>query len=178
LVIDFYDDGNYLTPGQCTTLHWTVQNATEVTLNGGQIDLQGYRYLCPQSTTTYVLHAQNDVEDKQEAITIQVSSLPRPVYDFAASCGPFPPAMGIPGISYEVSFEGQPGQLSGPVTSHWYASIDSSHEFIHIHEAFCNQLPHESTCQSGFQTGDRCCQIVLVDNDDTNPTNDIYTTCW
>jgi len=90
LCMDFYDDGNNLTLGQCTTLHWEVQNATSVTLNGSQVDPQGFDYECPQSTTTYVLQAQNASEQVQEEITIEVSLLQPAAapatYDLTAFC--------------------------------------------------------------------------------------------
>jgi len=72
LEMDFYDDGDYLLLGQCTTLHWLVRNATSVMLNGAPVEAQGLEYTCPQSTTTYILQAWNASEQKQEAITVQV----------------------------------------------------------------------------------------------------------
>jgi CSLREA domain-containing protein len=70
--IVFTDDGHDLTFGQCTTLHWTVENATHQTLNGNPVEAQGLEYTCPQSTTTYILLAWNAQEQQQEAITVHV----------------------------------------------------------------------------------------------------------
>lgn len=72
LSMDFYDDGDYLLLGQCTTLHWEVLNADQVRLNGDPVDPQGIEYVCPQSTTTYILLAWNLNQQAQEAITIEV----------------------------------------------------------------------------------------------------------
>ncbi|HEY71212.1 MAG TPA: CSLREA domain-containing protein [Anaerolineae bacterium] len=72
LEMDFYDDGNYLLLGQCTTLHWEVQNAETILLNGNPVDPQGLEYVCPQSTTTYILLAWNASEQVQQAITVEV----------------------------------------------------------------------------------------------------------
>ncbi|HEY71214.1 MAG TPA: CSLREA domain-containing protein [Anaerolineae bacterium] len=70
--IVFTDDGHDLTFGQCTTLHWTVENATHIKLNGNPVEAQGLEYTCPQSTTTYILLAWNAQEQQQEAITVYV----------------------------------------------------------------------------------------------------------
>jgi CSLREA domain-containing protein len=70
--IEFTDDGHDLTYGQCTTLHWTVENATHITLNGNPVEAQGLEYTCPETTTTYILLAWNDDEQQQEAITVYV----------------------------------------------------------------------------------------------------------
>jgi CSLREA domain-containing protein len=72
LSMDFYDDGDFLLPGQCTTLHWEVLNADAVMLNFSPVDPQGVEYVCPQSTTTYILLAWNLDQQAQEAITIEV----------------------------------------------------------------------------------------------------------
>jgi CSLREA domain-containing protein len=72
LSMDFYDDGDYLILGQCTTLHWEVLNAEAVMLNFNPVDPQGHEYVCPQSTTTYILLAWNLNQQAQEAITIEV----------------------------------------------------------------------------------------------------------
>jgi hypothetical protein len=68
----FTDDGHDLTYGQCTTLHWTVENATHITLNGNPVEAQGLEYTCPETTTTYILLAWNTQEQQQEAITVYV----------------------------------------------------------------------------------------------------------
>jgi hypothetical protein len=78
LSMEFYDDGNYLLLGQCTTLHWEVQNAANVMLNGVEVDPQGLEYVCPESTMTYILTAWNDDEIAVEAITIEVELLHPP----------------------------------------------------------------------------------------------------
>jgi CSLREA domain-containing protein len=78
LSMEFYDDGNYLLLGQCTTLHWEVQNAENVLLNGVEVDPQGLEYVCPELTTTYILMAWNDDEQAVEAIMIEVQLLQPP----------------------------------------------------------------------------------------------------
>jgi CSLREA domain-containing protein len=78
LSMDFYDDGNYLLLGECTTLHWEVQNAENVMLNGVSVDPQDLEYVCPESTMTYILMAWNDDEQAVEAITIEVEILQPP----------------------------------------------------------------------------------------------------
>ncbi len=91
--MEFYDDGHELIFGQCTTLHWIVENATSISLNGDSVEPQGLEYICPQSTTTYILHAQNAEEQKLEAITIEVYLIQPPASPaqlsiFRRACNP------------------------------------------------------------------------------------------
>ena len=53
-VITLSADKSIINPYECTTLHWTIQNAKSATLDGDKIDLNGSREnVCPTKTTTY-----------------------------------------------------------------------------------------------------------------------------
>jgi hypothetical protein len=177
LFIDFYDDGNYLDPGQCTTLHWIVQNASEVALDSSQVDPEGYRYVCPESTTTYVLQAQNDIGDEQRSITIVVAASPSSpgstVYDFRAFCDRYVDLSPM----FLIYFEGQPGELSGPITYQLWSGVDLGSLVLRVEDS-------ASLILSGhyygitYPSSDTCCQTVLINSGDTNLANDTYTACW
>jgi len=68
-------------PGDCTTLYWWVDRATEVflILPGGQIGVEGsgQHQVCPQATTTYRLKV-NGANGRQEIVEAQVTVLPPP----------------------------------------------------------------------------------------------------
>ncbi len=178
LYIDFYDDGNYLAPGQCTTLHWIVQNAAEVTLDNDPVDAQDYRYICPQSTRTYVLQAQNDVEQQQQSITVVIAAQPESpgslVYDFRALCGPYVDLNPL----FQIYFEGQPGELSGPITYELYTAIDLDHFFAPDYVDSASKILDGHSYSITYASPHTCCQIVLINSNDTNLANDTYTTCW
>jgi len=81
-VITFYawpDTTRY--PGDCTTLTWAVERATEVflLLPGGQIGVEGsgQRQVCPQDTTIYRLKV-NGQNGRQEVIEARVAVPPPP----------------------------------------------------------------------------------------------------
>jgi hypothetical protein len=70
--IDFHADSQMLQPGQCTTLHWNVQGAFSVRLDGQPVDPDGQRQVCPQATTTYRLEADAGDHIEMREVTIQV----------------------------------------------------------------------------------------------------------
>jgi hypothetical protein len=69
----FQADAASITQGQSTTLRWTTQNVTAVTLNGAAVALSGSSTISPAATTTYTLRAtpkQGAVIEKTVAITV------------------------------------------------------------------------------------------------------------
>ena len=80
-------------PGDCTTLYWWVDRATEVflILPGGQIGVEGsgQHQVCPQATTTYRLKV-NGANGTQEVIDAQVTVPPPP------TSTPVPPSKAKP----------------------------------------------------------------------------------
>lgn len=179
IAVDFYRDGAQLTAGQCTTLHWLVQNATEVTLDGNPVDHRGFEFKCPQSTTTYTLQASNTAGQVQKELTVSVSqpsAASRPSYDLAASCWysydcwteaycrffQVLSSRDSSGTSYPIVVDlyvGQPGSLS---------LVQST-----------NVSPLEPGQGVTLYYGGlvQCCQIVLRNNYDLDPGNDSYLSC-
>jgi hypothetical protein len=183
LLVNFHDDGNQLTLGQCTTLHWTVENAVDVTLNGDPVDPQGYDYECPQTTTTYVLLAWNAAEQVQEEITISVQTAVSPNFDLQAWCYFYHESdTGNDFFFFFVSSSQDSLGISGPVTYDKYlgdlndmvkrgASIpvdplspgeSSPKVSIHLHDPYADA---------------QCCRIVIRGNSDKYPSNDSYESC-
>jgi uncharacterized Zn-binding protein involved in type VI secretion len=66
--------------GECTTLHWSVQNAQEVRLDGERVPVEGSRKVCPQEASkTYRLTILSlDGETKEQAIALTVPPTPPP----------------------------------------------------------------------------------------------------
>jgi hypothetical protein len=176
--MDFYHDGNHLTTGQCTTLHWVVQSATDVTLDGNPVDHQGFDYECPQSTTTYVLLAWNANGQVRDEITITVS--PRSptgsaTFDLRASCNL---AFGGTGYQFFVTnIQVQyPGQQSDPVTFDAYVGDPGSMVLVGSVDVPPLYLNFASSWP--YMTDKPCCEIIIRDNDDLNPANDSYSRCY
>ena len=63
-------------PGQSSTLTWSTQDATDVTLDGNKVDPNGSQPVTPTQTTTYHLVAKG-AGGTQEA-TAQVEVAPKP----------------------------------------------------------------------------------------------------
>jgi hypothetical protein len=55
LSVSFRADETRIGAGSCTRLHWDVENAREVYLNGVGVVGHGEREVCPTGTTTYRL---------------------------------------------------------------------------------------------------------------------------
>ena len=87
--------------GECTVLHWDVEYATAVYLDGEGVVGHGTRQVCPASTTTYRLHVVAPAGDVERSVTVIVTAPPDttppniakiahsadPIYDKTA-CGP------------------------------------------------------------------------------------------
>jgi hypothetical protein len=174
ILVVFYHEGDQLAPGQCTTLHWAVQNAENVSLNGDPVDPQGHSYECPQSTSTYVLQAWNANETVEEEITIHVSSessQPQP-YDMSVVCL-FDELADPPRFLYYYYLDGPyPYHLSGSIYVDMFVDSGGSPELVHTILA-----PSHNT-NFKYQAGDwDCCSISLRGNSDTNPGNDSASAC-
>ncbi len=179
IAVDFYDDGDQLTIGQCTTLHWVVENAVEVSLNGNSVDDRGFEFTCPQSTTTYILVATNAAGQVRRELTVSVSppsTTSSPAYDLAASCWHsfecwteaycrffrVLNSWDSTGISYPIVVElyvGAPG----------YLSLVQSTTVRPLEPGQGVTLYYGGLVQ--------CCQIILRNNYDLLSTNDSYLSC-
>ncbi|MFN3741448.1 MAG: hypothetical protein ACK4VW_02105 [Anaerolineales bacterium] len=74
--VNFWVERNTLTLGECTTLHWDVEYATAVSLNGEGVAAHGTRQVCPSSTTTYYLHVVSPAGDVDRSVTVEVAAPP------------------------------------------------------------------------------------------------------
>lgn len=72
--IDFYADDYSVMKGQCTTLHWNVENIESVYLNGEGVTGQGSKQVCPEKETTYTLEVKLlDGSTQTRQVTIKVA---------------------------------------------------------------------------------------------------------
>ena len=76
--INFNADLYLLQEGECTKLHWLVENADDVFLDGDWVDALGTRQVCPEMTTTYVLLVLSDAGEEEAFVNIEVEILPEP----------------------------------------------------------------------------------------------------
>jgi hypothetical protein len=72
--VSFWVDDGTITAGECTTLHWDVEYATAVFLNGGGVIGHGTQKICPASTTTYVLHVEAPGGNADRSVVVTVST--------------------------------------------------------------------------------------------------------
>jgi hypothetical protein len=73
--IRFWADRESLSKGQCTKLHWDVQNVREVYLDGQGVVGQGEREVCPTATTTYELRViLKNGSTERRTITLTVTN--------------------------------------------------------------------------------------------------------
>jgi hypothetical protein len=71
--IDFWTNKAVLPNGECTELHWAVENVREVYLDGDGVAGHGEKEVCPDDDTTYTLHVvKTDGSTEDEQITISV----------------------------------------------------------------------------------------------------------
>lgn len=72
LIADFTADSYQLSPGGCTILRWSVQNATAVFLDGQGVAGVDFREVCLRQTTTFALHVEAPAGNVDRFVTIQV----------------------------------------------------------------------------------------------------------
>jgi len=80
----FWADQYLIAPGQCTTLHWNVQNVTAVYLNGEAVTGAETRQVCPSQTTTYTLGVRSGSGNQDYNLTIAVQEGGQPAVVFFA----------------------------------------------------------------------------------------------
>ena len=71
--VDFRADHTSVIQGECTTLHWDVEYATAVYLNGGGVVGHGSQKVCPANTTTYDLHVEAPGGNIDRRVTVEVT---------------------------------------------------------------------------------------------------------
>ena len=78
VAINFWADQAQLQQGNCTNLNWNVQHADSISLDGKAVSASGSQQVCPSQTTSYTLIANAPSGQKQQSLTISVSSPPPP----------------------------------------------------------------------------------------------------
>jgi uncharacterized protein YraI len=66
-------DRTAIAAGECTTLHWKVENVTEVYLDSEGVGGEDSRQKCPAATTTYTLHVWRGQTETPYPLTITVT---------------------------------------------------------------------------------------------------------
>jgi len=74
--VSFSVEQDSITSGGCTVLHWDVEHATAVQLDGAGVASQGTRQVCPASTTSYHLHVVAPAGDVDRYVTVTVTAPP------------------------------------------------------------------------------------------------------
>ncbi len=80
----FWADRYNLATGECTNLHWDVQNVTSVYFNGSPVTGKETREVCPAQTTTYTLRVNSSAGTQDYCVTIVVESGSHPPIAFSA----------------------------------------------------------------------------------------------
>ena len=70
----FWADDYTLKPGECTKLHWSVENVVEVYLNNSPVTGKETRDVCLPQTTTYTLRVVSSAGTQEYPATITVSA--------------------------------------------------------------------------------------------------------
>lgn len=81
VTINFWVDNGTINAGQCTALHWDVQNVQAVYLNEQGVPGNGAQQVCPGVTTTYTLRVvRRDGGQETRQVTVDVVNVsPGPV---------------------------------------------------------------------------------------------------
>lgn len=70
----FWADQYTLTSGQCTILHWQVDNVIAVYLDGASVTGNQTRQVCPLQTTSYTLRVTTSAGTQDRTVTIAVNA--------------------------------------------------------------------------------------------------------
>jgi hypothetical protein len=71
--VNFSVDNSTLTQGNCTFLHWEIDNARAVFLDGVSVDNHGSQRVCPTSSTNYVLRVNGSNGTIDQVLRVAVS---------------------------------------------------------------------------------------------------------
>lgn len=79
-IASFTAEPSTIAKGQSATLRWSVQNATDMTIDQGigAVQSNGSRQVFPSATTTYTLIANGPGGSDTRSVTVEVSSPPPP----------------------------------------------------------------------------------------------------
>ena len=79
-VVTFIAEPTTVERGQCATLRWSTENATQVAINPGlgNVATSGTQQVCPTSSTTYTLVANGPGGSASASATVNVTAPPPP----------------------------------------------------------------------------------------------------
>jgi hypothetical protein len=80
----FWADRYNVAPGECTGLHWDVQNVLEVYLDGAPVTGREDRTVCPAQTTNYGLRVRSASGVQDRTVTVAVVQPGESAFDFSA----------------------------------------------------------------------------------------------
>jgi hypothetical protein len=80
----FWADRYNVAPGECTNLHWNVQNVISVYFNGNPAEGNETRQVCPAQTTTYTLRVNSNTGTQDRSVTINVGTTAQVGVEFTA----------------------------------------------------------------------------------------------
>ncbi len=80
----FWADSYALTPGACTTIHWQVENVTEVYFEDAPVIGSGSQTVCPTQTTLYRLRTNSSAGVRERTLAITVGAAGEPPLTFVA----------------------------------------------------------------------------------------------
>lgn len=80
----FWADRYTLTAGECTTLHWQVENVISVYLDGVSVTGNETRQVCPAQTMSYLLRVTTAAGTQDRTVTITVTSGAQAAIEFTA----------------------------------------------------------------------------------------------
>ncbi|MGQ9490876.1 MAG: hypothetical protein ACUVR4_11275 [Anaerolineae bacterium] len=80
----FWADRYVLTPGECTTLHWQVENVLAVFLDGQGVAGRDTREVCPTQTTNYTLGIKSVAGTQEVNVLITVTAAGQAAFEFTA----------------------------------------------------------------------------------------------
>jgi len=110
--ITFYADAMTVVQAQCTTIHWQVTNAKQVTLDNAPVTATGTKQACPMQTTPYTLRVTTlDNQTVQRILTINVTAPTRTNVPFVPSPTWTATARSVPPTA---TFTPVPSDQSGP----------------------------------------------------------------
>ena len=80
----FWADRYTLATGECTNLHWQVENVTAVYFNSLPVTGTDTRQVCPTQTTSYTLRIVSPSGTQEKQVQIMVGTANQPAIEFSA----------------------------------------------------------------------------------------------
>ncbi len=83
-MINFWAEQTQIKAGECTNLHWDVENAQEIYLDGQGVTGHEVRNVCPAAKTTYELRVIAQGQEFKHTVTIAIEGVQEPTVNFWA----------------------------------------------------------------------------------------------